>query len=38
MAERTKFITYCIYSFIISLVVYPVEAHWVWVESIAKAS
>ena len=30
MAERTKFITYCIYSFIISLVVYPVEAHWVW--------
>lgn len=30
MAERTKFITYCVYSFIISLVVYPVEAHWVW--------
>ena len=30
MAERTKFITYCIYSFVISLVVYPVEAHWVW--------
>ena len=30
MAERTKFITYCIYSFIISLCVYPVEAHWVW--------
>ena len=30
MAERTKFITYCIYSFIISLVVYPIEAHWVW--------
>ena len=30
MAESTKFITYCIYSFIISLVVYPVEAHWVW--------
>ena len=30
MAERTKFITYCVYSFIISLVVYPIEAHWVW--------
>ena len=30
MAERTKFVSYLIYSFIISLVVYPVEAHWVW--------
>lgn len=30
MAERTKFISYCIYSAIISVVVYPVEAHWVW--------
>lgn len=30
MAERTKFSSYCIYSFIISLVVYPIEAHWVW--------
>ncbi|MDD6573237.1 MAG: ammonium transporter [Thermoflexaceae bacterium] len=30
MAERTKFITYCIYSGIISAVVYPIEAHWVW--------
>lgn len=30
MAERTKFITYCIYSFVISLFVYPIEAHWVW--------
>ena len=30
MAERTKFIAYCIYSFIISLIVYPIEAHWVW--------
>lgn len=30
MAERTKFISYCIYSFVISLVVYPIEAHWVW--------
>ena len=30
MAERTKFISYCIYSFVISLVVYPIEAHWIW--------
>ena len=30
MAERTKFSAYCIYSGIISLVVYPVEAHWLW--------
>ncbi|MFV0465211.1 MAG: ammonium transporter [Lachnospiraceae bacterium] len=30
MAERTKFITYCIYSFVISAIVYPIEAHWVW--------
>ena len=30
MAERTKFISYCIYSFVISLIVYPIEAHWVW--------
>ncbi len=30
MAERTKFVSYCVYSAIISLVVYPVEAHWVW--------
>lgn len=30
MAERTKFVSYCIYSFIISLVVYPIEAHWIW--------
>lgn len=30
MAERTKFLTYCIYSGIISAVVYPIEAHWVW--------
>lgn len=30
MAERTKFSSYCIYSAIISLVVYPIEAHWVW--------
>lgn len=30
MAERTKFATYCIYSFVISLIIYPIEAHWVW--------
>lgn len=30
MAERTKFITYCIYSFVISLFIYPIEAHWIW--------
>ncbi len=30
MAERTKFSAYCVYSFVISLVVYPVEAHWIW--------
>ena len=30
MAERTKFSSYCIYSAVISAVVYPVEAGWVW--------
>jgi len=30
MAERTKFLSYCIYSGIISAVVYPIEAHWIW--------
>ena len=30
MAERTKFLTYCIYSGIISAIVYPIEAGWVW--------
>lgn len=30
MAERTKFISYCIYSGIISALVYPIEAHWIW--------
>ena len=30
MAERTKFISYCIYSLLISLVVYPVSGHWIW--------
>ena len=30
MAERTKFLTYCIYSGVISLIIYPIEAGWVW--------
>lgn len=30
MAERTRFLSYCVYSALISLVVYPVEAGWVW--------
>ena len=30
MAERTKFLSYCIYSGIISAFIYPVEAHWIW--------
>lgn len=30
MAERTKFISYCIYSGVISALIYPVEAHWIW--------
>lgn len=30
MAERTKFLSYCIYSFVISLLIYPIETHWVW--------
>ena len=30
MAERTRFLAYCIYSAMISLVVYPIEAGWVW--------
>lgn len=33
MAERTKFISYCIYSGVISLFVYPVEAGWIWNEA-----
>lgn len=32
MAERTKFVTYCLYSGLISLIVYPIEAGWVWNE------
>ncbi len=30
MAERTKFISYCIYSAILSAVVYPISGHWIW--------
>ena len=30
MAERTKFSAYCIYSALISLLIYPIEAHWIW--------
>ena len=30
MAERTKFSAYCLYSVIISLVIYPVSGHWIW--------
>ena len=30
MAERTKFLSYCVYSGVISALVYPIEAHWVW--------
>ncbi len=30
MAERTKFISYCIYSFIISAIIYPIVVHWTW--------
>lgn len=33
MAERTKFSAYCIYSAVISAVVYPIEAGWVWNSS-----
>ena len=33
MAERTKFLSYCIYSGVISLFVYPIEAGWVWNEN-----
>ncbi|MBQ1547597.1 MAG: ammonium transporter [Lachnospiraceae bacterium] len=30
MAERTRFLSYCVYSAIISGVIYPIEAHWTW--------
>ena len=30
MAERTKFLSYCICSAVISALIYPIEAHWIW--------
>lgn len=30
MAERTKFISYCVYSILISLLIYPISGHWIW--------
>ncbi|MBO7403096.1 MAG: ammonium transporter [Lachnospiraceae bacterium] len=30
MAERTKFSSYCVYSAVISAVIYPIESHWTW--------
>jgi Amt family ammonium transporter len=30
MAERTRFSAYCIYSAVISLIIYPIEAGWIW--------
>lgn len=30
MAERTRFLSYCIYSGVISALIYPIEAHWIW--------
>ncbi len=30
MAERTKFLSYCVYSAVISALIYPIEAHWTW--------
>ncbi len=30
MAERTKFLSYCVYSAVISAIIYPIEAHWIW--------
>ncbi len=30
MAERTKFSSYCIYSMVISALIYPISGHWIW--------
>ncbi|WP_058485615.1 ammonium transporter [Defluviitalea phaphyphila] len=30
MAERTKFISYCIYSILLSAIIYPISGHWIW--------
>ena len=38
MAERTKFSAYCIYSAVISLFIYPIEAHWIWGGGLAFAA
>ena len=38
MAERTKFSAYCIYSAVISLIIYPVSGHWIWGGRLACAA
>jgi Amt family ammonium transporter len=30
MAERTKFVSYAIYSVVVSAVIYPIVVHWFW--------
>lgn len=30
MAERTKFYVYCVYSVLISAIIYPISGHWIW--------
>lgn len=30
MAERTEFKAYCIYSAVISMLIYPISGHWIW--------
>lgn len=30
MAERTNFIAYCIFSAVISGLIYPISGHWIW--------
>ena len=30
MAERTKFVSYLVYSFVVSLLIYPISGHWIW--------
>ncbi len=30
MAERTKFISYLVYSAVISTIIYPISGHWIW--------
>ena len=38
MAERTKFLSYCVYSAVISALIYPIEAHWIWGGGLACTS